>query len=91
MSVPLDESNDVEEKDNQPIARKRFDRVDAAIWRRESNRDDGPSVWYQSTIHRSYRDRDGKWQRTNSFTERDLPHVKLAADWAMSELLMKRD
>jgi len=40
----------------------------------------------QISITRSYLDRDHQWQRTSSFTERDLPHVSRAADWATQEV-----
>ncbi len=76
---------------DQPIASKSFDRVHAAIWRNEGDEEHGSKEWYSATIDRNYRDANGQWRQTSSFTQRDLPHLKLAANWVMRELLMKAE
>jgi len=44
---------------------------------------------FSISFSRSFKDADGKWQRTHSLSIRDLPHLKLAVDWALHELLLK--
>jgi hypothetical protein len=78
-----------EPNDNQPIATKQFDRVQAAMWKLDDGANDATKPFYTVTLSRSYLDTNNNWQRSHSFTARDLPHVKLAADWAMRELLLK--
>ncbi len=51
MSVPFDQPNDVEESSNKPLARRQFDRVQVAIFGRQSNRDDTQEVWYSNLDH----------------------------------------
>ncbi len=71
-----------------PTATKQFDRVQAAIWRQEGQ-GDPKDAFYTLTLSRSFKDDAGQWRRVQSFTARDLPHVALAVDWAMRELLLK--
>lgn len=73
----------------QPTASKQFDRVQAAIWRQDSQAGDTQHAFYTLTLSRSFRDDSGEWRRVHNFTARDLPHVVLAVEWAMRELLLK--
>lgn len=76
---------------NQPIMTKQFDRTQAAIWRQESEAGNKDKPFHTLTISRSFKDTNGEWRRSHSFTARDLPHVALAVEWAMRELLLKED
>ncbi len=76
-----------EPTNNEPVASKQFDRVHAAIW--SQNGED--RTRYTTTLHRSYRDANNQWQRSYSFDARDLPHLKLAIDWAMHQVLLRED
>ena len=49
---------------NSPIDRIRVGRVAAAIWR---NTGDDGKHFYSFTLDRSYEDKNGKWQSTDSF------------------------
>jgi hypothetical protein len=62
------ESDNGEEK-TQPAHQIRIRNVRAAIW--QNVRDDG-SVWYATTVSRSYRTDDGSWHTTDSFAALDL-------------------
>ncbi len=73
---------------NQPVATKKFDRVQVAIFKQASEPGENAREWYSVALSRSYRDASGDWQRIHSFNERDLPHVKLGVEWAMRELQM---
>ena len=76
---------------NAPIATKQFDRVQAAIWRQDSQAGENDRPLFTLTLSRSYRDQAGAWQRSYSFMPRDLPHLHLAVEWAMRELLLKEE
>ena len=81
-----------ETTDNQPpIASKQFDRVHAAIWNKTPTDGKSDKPFHMLTLSRSYRDSNDEWQRSHSFTPRDLPHVGLAVEWAMRELLLKEE
>jgi hypothetical protein len=74
----------------QPTASKQFDRVHAAIWRQDKN-EGGGEAWYSVSITRRYQDGNGQWQSSNQYSSRDLPHLQLAVEWAMRELLLKEE
>ena len=78
-----------ESNNKQPVDTKQFDRVRAAIWRQEADAEKANDPFYTFTVSRSYKDANGTWQRTSSFSSRDLPHLALAVEWAMRELLLK--
>ena len=64
-----------------PSYKARFGRVEAAVWSREL--EEG-RIAYSVTLQRSYRDGDGKWQRTSSLDEGDLLPAAKALDDAYS-------
>ncbi len=74
---------------SKPTATKQFDRVQAAIWRQDSDEGEANRPLHTLTLSRSFKDARGEWQRSHNFTPRDLPHVQLAVEWAMRELLLK--
>ena len=80
-----------ETNNKQPADTKQFDRVQAAIWRQDAEAGDSNTPFFTLTLSRSYKDASGAWHRTHNFTSRDLPHVALAVEWAMRELLLKAD
>ncbi|MCB9852585.1 MAG: hypothetical protein H6819_05780 [Phycisphaerales bacterium] len=70
---------------------RRFDRVHSAIWRKEAADDKGVGAFFSASFSRSVRGADGEWRNVTSFSARDLPHLGLAVDWAMRELLPKAE
>jgi len=68
---------------NKPVAACQFDRVHAAIWR-NVYKDGNPA--YFASFTRSFRTDDGEFRTTTSFTNRDLPHLILAVEWAIEQL-----
>ena len=80
-----------EPNNSQPIATKQFDRVQAAIWHQDGDEGATNRPLHTLTLSRSFKDGDGEWRRTHSFTARDLPHMGLAIEWAMRELLLKEE
>lgn len=80
-----------ENNPNKPDESKQFDRVQAAIWRNADESGNPDDTFWTFSASRSFKAENGEWKRTHSFTERDLPHLALAVEWAMKELLLKKD
>jgi len=59
--------------------------VAATIWKNKSLKDD--STYRTVTIERRYKDREGKWQSTNSFRVADLPKVNYVCSKAFEYIL----
>lgn len=57
-----------EKKNNEPVDRVRIGRIEAAIWK---NRGEN-GAWHSVTLSRSYKDKDGELQSTESISGTDL-------------------
>ena len=66
-------------KEKFPVGRG----VAAAVWENSGHN----GTWYNVTISRTYKDKDGKLQATSSFSNNDLPFVEKAAAEAFAYLL----
>ena len=64
---------------NQPIDHVRFGAIQAAIWK---NTDNEGRTRYGVTFERLYRDAEGNWKSTNSFSRDELVIVAKVADRA---------
>jgi hypothetical protein len=64
----------------RPAQTIRYGRLQAAIWRQES--DKGP--WYSVAFARAYRDQNGNWLSSGSFGRDDLLVLAKLADQAHS-------
>ena len=62
---------------NRPVHEERMGRVVAAVWQHTG--DDG-KVWFNVTVSRVYKDKDGRWARADSFGKNDLPLLAKVAD-----------
>lgn len=54
---------------NKPIQTFRLGYIEAAIWANQGQK----GVWYTATLSRSYKEKNGKWQRTDRFSLSDIP------------------
>jgi hypothetical protein len=75
--LPAAEERERAPQRNPPSYKARFGRVEAAVWAHTS--DEG-RIGYSVTLERSYKDREGKWQRTSSLDEGDLLPAAKALD-----------
>jgi hypothetical protein len=57
-----------------PIFKKKFKGIEVALWKREHE----GKTYYSVSNNRSFRDKDGDWQNSNSF---DLESVDLLIDY----------
>ncbi len=64
--------------------------ISATIWENTTERE-GKQVSYRTiSLTRSYKNKDGKWQQTNSFRTTDIPKALLVLNKAY-EYIMLRD
>lgn len=63
---------------NQPVFTYRLGNVSATIWPNEVN----DRTYYRTEIARSYKDKDGNWQTSNSFSHDELLNVAKIAERA---------
>ena len=71
----------------KPVTKVSLYPVSAAIWRNEGSKGE---AFYNVTFERSYKDNDGAWQRSESFTISDLLLLAKVADHAHSEIYKLR-
>jgi hypothetical protein len=67
----------------KPAARISLHPVSAAIWRNQNQKGD---AFYSVTFERSYKDDDGKWQSSSSFSVSELLLLSKVADQAHSKI-----
>lgn len=82
----------VEEKvrANMPEKKFRAGAVSATVWQNRGQRPNGEESEYKTiSIERSYTDKDGKWQSTNSLRVNDLPKARLVLQKAYEYVVYK--
>jgi len=67
----------------KPIDRVRYGSVQAAIWK---NQDAEGRARYNATYERSYKDGDGNWQTTGSFSRDDSLVLAKVAEQAFARI-----
>src|SRR3954449_12951221 len=81
----------LESPSSTPEHKVHYERADVAIWKREAE----GRMWYSLSVTRSYKDQDGRWQRTSSLDEEDiLPAARALEDaytWIQKERQKARD
>ena len=74
---------------NKPASTiRQFFPITGSIWRNEST-DAGTGevrVWYSATVERQYKDREGNWQNTGSFSGDELLTASKVLDLAHTEI-----
>ena len=78
--------------DNQPVKQFRsINGISASVWKRETKEGE---AFYTTSIDRSYKDKEGKWQRTSNFRHEELNIVRKLATKAeafIDDLLLEVD
>lgn len=75
---------------NLPEKKFRAAPVSATIWANQGTSKNGESVTYRTiSLERNYKDKEGKWQKTNSFRINDLPKAALVLNKAYEYLVLK--
>ncbi len=65
---------------NKPVAEVKLGRIRAAVWANEADE----KTFYSVTFSRLYKDKDGNWKDSTSYSRDDLPLLIKAADRAHS-------
>jgi hypothetical protein len=73
--------------DNQPFETIRIGRIKATIWENENEQG---RTYHSVTLARNYRDEDGQWQETNSFSVDDMPRLRMASDRAFDSIYARQ-
>lgn len=71
----------------KPVSKVSLYPVSAAIWQNDGSNGE---AFYNVTFERSYKDSEGSWQRSDSFTVNDLLLLAKVADQAHSEIYKVR-
>lgn len=71
---------------NMPKAKFKVGSVEATVW--ENKIEDG-KVFQSVNILRNYKDKNGEWQKTNTFRINDIPKLRLVCDKTYEHLTMK--
>lgn len=77
---------------NKPVKKYRAGAVSATVWNNQGKQEDGKEFSYSSiSLERSYKDRAGAWQTTNSLRINDLPRAEMVLHRAYEFLVLNKD
>ena len=77
---------------NKPMVKFKCENVSAAIFENVLETDDGRKLArHDVQIQRTYKDKEGNFQHTNTFRDYDLPKVILVAQKAYEELTLMEE
>ena len=74
--------------DSGPESVFRDGAVNCKVWRNEKKGDSGEQ-FYSITVSRSYKDKDGNWRETNSFSKQDAVKLPALTAKAYDDLLSR--
>lgn len=75
---------------NKPEKKFRASPITATVWTNEGKSSDGqPRMYRTISLERSYRDKEGAWQTTNSLRVNDLPKAVLVLNKAFEFVTLK--
>jgi len=57
----------------KPVAKFRAGQVSAAIWENEVSVNGRKVTMLKATVERRYKDKDGQWKSSNSFSRNEIP------------------
>ncbi len=75
---------------NYPEKKIRAGAVSATVWHNKGQKANGEESEYKTiSIERSYTDKAGKWQSTNSFRITDLPKAQVVLQKAYEHIVLQ--
>lgn len=92
------EKNSINEKENlfvrssptnTPEKKFRAGAISATVWKNHGVKDGQISEYQTVTFERSYKDKEGNWQTTNSLRVNDLPKASVVLQKAYEELVLR--
>ena len=76
---------------NKPLKKFRAGQVSCALWENEITVEGGRSVqMLKATVERRYKDKNGEWKSSNSFSRNEIPLVKYCLDKALEAMIEER-
>ncbi len=79
--------NEAAETKNPPVAKVRVDLINASIWKNQTDK----GIFYNVTFESRYRNGEGKWKSSHSYTSNDLLALAKAADLAHTKIVELRN
>ena len=79
--------NDNAQARNPPVAKIRVDLINASIWKNKTEK----GAFYNVTFESRYRDGEGNWKSSHSYTSNDLLALGKAADLAHTKIVELRN
>jgi len=74
---------------NLPEKKFRAGAISATVWLNKGHKTTGEEAEYRTiSLERSYTDKEGKWQSTNSFRVNDLPKAAVVLQRAYEHLVL---
>jgi len=84
------EAHKMEKEKNMPEKKISTGAISATIWQNEAKTQKGDSTVYRTvTLQRTYKDKDNKWQHTNSMRANDLPKAALVLNKAYEYIVLR--
>ncbi|MBI2665537.1 hypothetical protein HYX12_02880 [Candidatus Woesearchaeota archaeon] len=81
--------NTISSMGNMPEKKFRAGAVSATVWLNKGQKTDGEEAEYRTiSIERSYTDKEGKWQSSNSLRINDLPRATVVLQKAYEFLVL---
>lgn len=78
-----------EKEGNLPEKKFRAGAISATVWLNHGHKSNGEESEYKTiSIERSYTDKEGKWQSTNSMRVNDLPKAMVVLQKAYEQLIL---
>jgi len=60
-------------ENNEPIQRFRAGQVEGALWENKVQLNGEPGTILKASVNRRYKDRDGNWKSSQSFSRNEIP------------------
>lgn len=90
QNVVQNAQNNGSSQGNLPEKKFRAGAISATVWLNKGQRANGEESEYKTiSIERSYTDKDGKWQSTNSLRVNDLPKACVVLQKAYESVVFK--
>ena len=65
----------------KPVAKFRAGQVSAAIWENEITVNGKKAVMLKASVERRFKDKDGQWKSSNSFSRNEIPSCSQLGSW----------
>ena len=82
------QTNQTIQAGNPPEKKFRAGAIAATVWKNNSIKDGKPVSYRTVSIGRSYKDKTGAWQNTNSMRVSDLPRAALVLEEAFKYIVL---